>query len=108
MSQTVDQTVEPADQQEPDPRQDDLEQRARRMGWRPRNEFRGEPERWMEADEFVERGERMLPVLQERNRAADRTIVDLQQQIQAQGETLNTMLASARKAEQVGYRRAMQ
>lgn len=85
-----------------------IEQRARNMGWRPRAEFRGDAERWLPADEFVERGERMLPLLQERNRAADRTIVELQQQVRQQGDTLNTMLASTRRAEQAGYRRAMQ
>lgn len=86
----------------------EVEQRARNMGWRPREEFRGDASRWLPADEFVERGERMLPLLQERNRAADRTITDLQRQISEQGQTLNVMLESTRRAEQAGYRRAMQ
>jgi hypothetical protein len=108
MSETADQTAEPPDQEQDDPRQAEIEQRARNMGWRPRPEFRGDPERWLEADEFVDRGERMLPLLQERSRAADRTITELRQQVTQQGETLNQMLQSTRKAEQVGYRRAMQ
>lgn len=111
MSGTADDdTVEPIDPQEdtgPDP-QADVEQRARNMGWRPRAEFRGDASRWLPAEEFVDRGERMLPLLQERNRAADRTITDLQRQITEQGQTLNVMLESTRRAEQSGYRRAMQ
>jgi hypothetical protein len=107
MSETADQSAA-LDQEHDDPGQAALEQRARNMGWRPREEFRGDPERWLPPDEFVDRGERMLPLLQERSRAADRTITELQQQIRQQGETLNTMLQSTRKAEQVGYRRAMQ
>jgi hypothetical protein len=104
---------ESAQDAELDPQEDEgsgqaeTEQRARNMGWRPREEFRGDANRWLPADEFVERGERLLPLLQERSRAADRTITNLQQQIQQQGETLNTMLESTRRAEQAGYRRAM-
>jgi hypothetical protein len=105
MSDSADQTTE-LDQEEGSG-QVELEQRARRMGWRPRDEFRGEAERWLPAGEFVERGETLLPLLQERSKAADRTIVDLQTQIRQQGETLNTMLQSTRRAEQAGYRRAM-
>lgn len=106
MSDTADQDAD-LDLQETGP-DEAIEQRARNMGWRPREEFRGDAERWLPADQFVERGERMLPLLQERNRAADRTIVELQQQVRQQGETLETMLASTRRAEQAGYRRAMQ
>lgn len=107
MSDT-DQQVDDPVQQEADRQQEAVERRARNMGWRPREEFRGDAERWLPADEYVERGERMLPILQERNRAADRQITELQQQVSMQGQTLQEMLASARKAEQVGYRRAMQ
>jgi hypothetical protein len=108
MSDTAEQSAEPLDQEHDDPGQAATEERARNMGWRPRDQFRGEPDRWLPAAEFVERGERLLPLLQERNRAADRQITDLRNQVSQQGETLNQMLASTRKAEQVGYRRAMQ
>lgn len=108
MSGTAGQQVDEAVQLDADPQQEAIERRARNMGWRPREEFRGDAERWLPADEYVERGERMLPILQERNRAADRQITELQQQVQQQGMTLQEMLTSARKAEQVGYRRAMQ
>jgi len=109
MSDTADDAADALDpQEEQGSGQAEIEQRARNMGWRPREEFRGDASRWLPAEEFVERGERMLPLLQERNRAADRQINDLQRQIGEQGETLNVMLESTRRAEQAGYRRAMQ
>src|SRR4051812_20280734 len=49
----------------------DIEGRARRMGWRPKEEFRGPDTKWVDADQFVERGESELPVLRERFRALD-------------------------------------
>ncbi len=109
MSDTADDAADALDpQEEQGSGQAEIERRARNMGWRPREEFRGDASRWLPAEEFVERGERMLPLLQERNRAADRQINDLQRQIGEQGQTLNVMLESTRRAEQAGYRRAMQ
>lgn len=49
----------------------DAEGRARRMGWRPKEEFRGDPVRWTDAESFIARGEAELPVLRERYRALD-------------------------------------
>lgn len=54
-----------------------IEDRAQRMGWTPRDKFRGDPEKWVDAGEFVKRGEESLPILRERLRKADATIADL-------------------------------
>lgn len=43
--------------------QPDVEERARSMGWAPKEEFRGDPEKWVSAERFVERGENELPLL---------------------------------------------
>lgn len=39
--------------------QDDaaVEQEARRLGWRPQDEFDGDPDKWVDASTFVKRGE---------------------------------------------------
>lgn len=84
----------------------EIEARATRMGWRPRESYRGPPDKWVDADEYVERGERMMPLLQERNRTLDRTVQSLQTQLSEQGQTLATIVASTRRAEEAGYRRA--
>ena len=43
----------------PEMAQAELEARARRQGWRPKEEYRGPEERWVPAQEFLERGERV-------------------------------------------------
>lgn len=48
-----------------------IEERARRIGWSPKDEFRGDPEKWMPAKEYVDRGEQILPIMVERNRRLD-------------------------------------
>ena len=44
-------------QQDSAPQVDSYEQQAREQGWRPKEEYEGDPEKWRPAKEFVERGE---------------------------------------------------
>ena len=40
-----------------------IEQDAREIGWRPKEEFRGDPSKWVDAETFVTRGENFIPIL---------------------------------------------
>jgi hypothetical protein len=40
---------------------------AREMGWTPQDKFKGDPEKWVDADEFVRRGEHLMPILRKTN-----------------------------------------
>lgn len=46
----------------------DVEKEARSQGWVPKEEFRGPETAWVDAAEFVERGQKILPILQANNR----------------------------------------
>lgn len=39
------------------------EPRAREMGWMPKDEFKGNPDLWVDADKFIERGEGHIPIM---------------------------------------------
>lgn len=41
----------------------EVEQAAREMGWRPKEEFRGDESKWVDAETFVSRGEHFLPII---------------------------------------------
>jgi len=41
----------------------EIETQAREMGWRPKEEFRGAEDKWVDAATFVERGEHVLPIV---------------------------------------------
>lgn len=84
----------------------EIEARARRMGWKPREHWNGPANAWRDAAEYVERGEAIMPLLLERNRALDAQNASFKKQIEEQGTTLAEMLARSRKAEEIGYRRA--
>jgi hypothetical protein len=40
---------------------------ARQLGWVPQAEFRGDKSRWVDADQFVERGHQIMPILRQNN-----------------------------------------
>lgn len=51
--------------------ENNVETKARRLGWRPKDQFRGDPDQWVDADEFVRRGEEQVPLLRENLRKAE-------------------------------------
>jgi hypothetical protein len=57
------------------------EERARAQGWRDKEEFTGNPEDWRPAEEFLERGEKILPILQERFGKLEKDFADKADQL---------------------------
>ena len=54
----VEQTeVQQPEQKQVTPEVDSYELQAREQGWKPKEEYEGDPEKWRPAKEFVERGE---------------------------------------------------
>jgi len=50
--------------EEPPPKPDpEVEKRAAMQGWVPKEDFRGDKERWIPADEFVKRADNLMPIM---------------------------------------------
>lgn len=62
--------------------------KAREMGWIPRDRFDGDQKDFVDADEFVSRGEKLLPILKANNRKLNTTVRNLSGQVQALGTQL--------------------
>jgi hypothetical protein len=45
----------------------DAEQEASLMGWMPQDQFKGDPAKWTSAQEFVDRGKHLMPILRKNN-----------------------------------------
>src|SRR5665213_3643268 len=66
---------------------------AKSMGWSPLEQWRGDPEKWVDADAFVERGHTVLPILRKVNK-------DLEGKLgQTTTELVQVKLALAEQAE---------
>lgn len=66
----------------------EIEQRARDMGWSPKEQWRGNPNSWIDADQFVQRGEQVLPILQANLRKGEAKLSAVETQLRQQAQQL--------------------
>jgi len=59
-----------------------VEQEARSMGWVPLEEFRSGPDKWVDAETFVERGRNIMPILRKNNERLESTVKQQQTELQ--------------------------
>jgi hypothetical protein len=86
------------DSTSPAPR--DYEAEARQHGWTPKDDFRGDAAKWVDAETFVKRADEVMPFLKKQNAALKREMDDLKR-------TMKQFQAFASKAEERAYTRAM-
>jgi hypothetical protein len=72
-----------------------VEEKARAQGWRPQEEYRGNKEEWVDADEFVKRG------------SFFRKIESQNKQINELKSIINNMSSTLTKAEERAYKKAL-
>ncbi len=92
-----------------------IEAEARRGGWRPQEEYRGPPGQWRTAEEFLKRGQDILPMVRkdlirerERGTKMEEEIKALRQTVDEQKLAMDDLLKMARTASESGYKRALE
>jgi hypothetical protein len=58
-----------------------VEQQAEAIGWAPKERFRGDPERWVDAKTYLENGEKLLPIVRADNRALKEKVSTLESRL---------------------------
>lgn len=84
-----------------------LEAEARRMGWRPKDEFKGPEDRWIDAGKFVKNGREVLPIVQANNKALEKAMRDGEAKIARLEKTLADFSEYHSKTEQRAIKAAM-
>jgi hypothetical protein len=84
----------------------DAEARARRLGWVAKEEFKGDPDKHRSAEEFLERGETMLPLLKRDNDRLHDGMTKLERRLEDQAKTFAQFAEYATKAEERAYKKA--
>ena len=51
-----------------------IEREAMELGWVPQDQFRGDPEKWVDANTFVERGRTVMPILRKTNEKLEKRL----------------------------------
>lgn len=66
----------------------EMQAKAEKMGWIPPARYRGEPERFVDADEYVARGEQVLPIVRAQNQRLQEEVASLKASQAALQESL--------------------
>lgn len=73
---------------------DQIEQEARSMGWVPLEEFRGDPERFVSAEDFVDKGRHVMPILKANNKRLEGEV----ERLRAEQASLQELVRSSQQA----------
>lgn len=84
------------------------EDRAAAIGWTPKEQFKGDPEKWIDADTFLKRGEEILPLLKANNRRLEQALEKQSKETAKVKATLERFAEHHSKTEQRAYERALQ
>ena len=74
----------------------EVETRALEMGWAPKEEFRGDPEKWIDAETYVKRGEELMPILKANNKRQSEELSTIRNELR---QTKELLAASAESIE---------
>jgi cell division septum initiation protein DivIVA len=88
------------------PEVNESETEARRLGWVPKDEFKGDPDKWRPAEEFLDRGKRILPILQRDNEKLHKRVSEMETLVRETQEAAKQLVEFNSKAEQRAYERA--
>lgn len=78
----------------------DYEAEAREHGWTPKEDFKGDPAKWVDAEAFARRADEVMPFLKKQNGALKREIDELK-------KTFKQASTHFSKAEERAYTRAL-
>ncbi len=73
------------------------EQEARQEGWRPQEEWKGDPEKWVDAETFVERGEKISGILKKKVETLEQRLERAEKANQKFGEYHKKTIEKERK-----------
>lgn len=88
------------------PQESEAEVRAKRLGWVPKEEFRGDPEHWRSAEKFLEWSDAAAPSLRRDNDRLHRRVDETERLLKEARDTFAEFREFASKSEQRSYERA--
>jgi hypothetical protein len=83
------------------------ETKARRLGWVPKEEFRGDPDKHRSAEEFLRRGEEILPILQRDNKRLHENFGKVEKELKETRETLQSFAEFTQKNAEREYKKSL-
>jgi hypothetical protein len=86
---------------------DESEAKARRLGWVSKEEFKGDPDKHRSAEEFLQRGETILPILQRDNKKLHDTVSRFEKELRETKEAAAGVEDLVRKSAEREYKKSL-
>lgn len=83
------------------------EDRALSMGWTPKGQFKGDPEKWVDAETFVKRGEEFLPFLKANNKRLEQALERANAKVTGLEKAVQQSIEHMSRADKRAYEQAM-
>lgn len=83
------------------------EKEARQNGWVPKEQYRGNPDEWMDADAFARKGREINPILRKNNERLQRDLDGAKAELQELKLTTKEFAAEFAKMKENAYKRAI-
>ena len=97
------QIIDAPDVDSPEAGGNDVETQAREQGWAPLEEYKGDPKRWRSAEEFLEFGERVNPIIKKQRDEYKADLKAMEAKFEKQQEHVSKLLEFRSKQEQERY-----
>lgn len=78
-----------------------VEDKARQLGWADKDAWKGPEDHWVDAEEFVRRGEAIMPILKKNNETMHQTIARQQAQLDAMATKISAAEDSMKAMEEL-------
>jgi len=89
------------------PEANEAEAKARRLGWVSKEEFKGDPDKHRSAEEFLQRGETILPILQRDNKKLHDTVSRFEKELKETKEAAAGVEDLIRKSAEREYKKQL-
>ncbi len=84
-----------------------IEERAHALGWRPKEEFRGDVSKWKDAETFIDYGEKVNPILKENLRSLEKKLAAVEGTLAEKNEAIAKFSKFHENTEKRAYERAL-
>ena len=81
--------------------------RAVLYGWSPKEDFKGDPQKWVSADVFVKRAEEILPIAKSMNRKLETDLISTKAELAELKKTMKAIIKTHEKISQSTFDSAM-
>lgn len=83
------------------------EQRARATGWTPKEDFKGNPEKWTEAEVWNAKADELMPILRSNNKHLVTELGSTKSELAALRKTMNQIVKANDNVAEDAYKRAL-